>query len=72
MTFIKELIMNKKLHNKLQLNAGTGMGGGVIVGALIALIVSTITGDQSVWAWAIPVGLASGLAVGAGKGQDQE
>jgi hypothetical protein len=59
--------MNKKLHGKLELNAGTGMAGGVIVGALIALIVSAITGDQSIWAWAIPVGLASGLAVGAGR-----
>lgn len=43
------------------------MAGGVIIGALMALVISAITGDQSVWAWAIPVGLAVGLAVGAGS-----
>lgn len=56
--------MNNNEHSNNRLNPGTGMVGGVVVGALVALIVSTITGDQSVWAWAIPVGLASGLAMG--------
>jgi ABC-type uncharacterized transport system permease subunit len=64
--------MNKNEHRKLQLNAGTGMAAGVIIAALIALLVSTLTGDQSIWGWAIPVGLASGLAIGAGKQQGQE
>lgn len=64
--------MNKNEQGKLQLNAGTGMAGGVIIGALMALVISTITGDQSVWAWAIPVGLSIGLAVGAGNQKGQK
>lgn len=64
--------MNKNEQSKLQLNAGTGMAGGVIIGALIALVVSAIIGDQSVWAWAIPVGLAVGLAVGVGNQNEQK
>jgi threonine/homoserine efflux transporter RhtA len=59
--------MNKKEQSKPRLNPGTGMAGGVIIAALIALLVSALTGDQSIWAWAIPVGLAVGLAVGAGS-----
>ena len=63
---IKENIMDNQKQTKLQLNAGTGMVGGIFVAALISLFVSYITGDQSVWSWSIPVGLASGLAIGAG------
>ena len=55
------------MKNKKKLNAGTGMTLGVIIGAAIALIVQLITGDSSIWSWAIPVGLAVGLAVGAGN-----
>jgi hypothetical protein len=55
--------MNNK---KLELNAGTGMTLGVLVGTIVALIVSTATGDNFVWSWAIPAGLAGGLAIGAG------
>ena len=43
------------------------MVGGIIVGALIALLVSTLTNDQSVWSYMIPIGVACGLAVGAGR-----
>lgn len=60
--------MNKKLH----LNAGTGMVAGIFVAALIALLVSTVTGDNAVWSWAIPVGVAVGLAIGAGRQREQE
>ncbi|MDX1436164.1 MAG: hypothetical protein R3335_05095 [Anaerolineales bacterium] len=59
--------MSNKNQPRFQLNAGTGMALGTIAGALIALVVSLITGDQAVWSWAIPVGLASGLAIGAGR-----
>lgn len=59
--------MNKNEQSKRQLNAGTGMAGGVIIGALVALVISTLTGDQTIWAWAIPVGLACGLSIGAGN-----
>jgi hypothetical protein len=64
--------MNKNEQSKLQLNAGTGMAGGVIIGALMALVISAVTGDQSVCAWAIPVGLAVGLAVGVGNQKGQK
>lgn len=50
----------------LKLNVGTGMVMGILVSAAIALLVGSITGDNSIWSWAIPVGLASGLAIGAG------
>jgi hypothetical protein len=52
---------------RFQLNAGTGMALGVLVAGLVALIVSLTTGDNNIWTWAIPVGVASGLAVGAGN-----
>lgn len=55
----------KKPH--FTLNAGTGMAFGVVAGALIAVLVSIVTGDNSVWSWAIPVGMATGLAVGVGR-----
>lgn len=59
--------MSEEKQSKFQLNAGTGMVLGTLVGALIALLVSTVTGDQTVWSWAVPAGLASGLAIGAGR-----
>lgn len=59
-------------RTKLQLNAGTGMALGVAVATLIALAVSLITGNHAVWNWAIPVGLAVGLAIGAGRNGRQE
>ncbi len=59
--------MNRKKQAGFYWNAGTGMVAGILIGAMIALAVSTITGDQSTWYWAIPFGLATGLAIGAGK-----
>ena len=64
-----KLMKEKSSRPRFQLNVGSGMGLGVAIGALMALLVSTITGDQSIWSWAIPVGLACGLAVGAGSEQ---
>lgn len=51
-------------QKKFQLNAGTGMALGVIVASLIALLISTITGNQDIWAWSVPVGVSVGLAIG--------
>ncbi|MCA9897630.1 MAG: hypothetical protein KC433_05535 [Anaerolineales bacterium] len=59
--------MKHHKQNSLELNAGTGMVLGIFVGAAIALLIQIITGDSSTWSWAIPVGLACGLAIGAGK-----
>ncbi len=59
--------MKNKNSQLLELNAGTGAALGVIGGALVALIVQLITGDVSVWSWAISVGVACGGAIGAGK-----
>jgi hypothetical protein len=42
------------------------------MGALIALLVSMLTGDNAVWSWAIPVGLACGLAIGQGAQNRKE
>lgn len=64
---MRENDMDKQAGKGFQLNAGTGMVAGIITAALVALLVSSVTGDNSVWSWAIPVGLASGLAVGAGQ-----
>lgn len=57
----------EKIMKRLQLNAGTGMALGVFVAAVIALIVNLVTGNSDVWVWAIPVGIAVGLAIGAGQ-----
>ena len=59
--------MNKNRRPKFDWNAGTGMIAGILIGAMVALAVRVITGDQSTWLWAIPFGLATGLAIGAGK-----
>ncbi|MCI0397457.1 MAG: hypothetical protein L0332_19335 [Chloroflexi bacterium] len=56
-------------RGRFELNAGSGMALGVIVAAVIALIVSLITGDNDIWIWAIPVGVAVGLAIGARAGR---
>lgn len=61
------------MSNKtFQLNAGTGMTLGIISAVLISLLVSAITGNNEIWNWSIPVGLAMGLAIGAGHHRDKE
>ena len=53
--------------NKLfELNMGTGTALGVTIASLIAFVVSLITGDDTVWTWAVPLGIAVGAAIGAG------
>ncbi len=64
--------MDKQGKSGLNWNAGTGMAAGAIFGALVALVVNVVTGSAEVWAWAVPVGLASGLAIGGGKAQHKE
>lgn len=59
--------MNRKKLAGFDWNAGTGMVAGILIGAMVALAVGAITGDRSAWNWAIPFGLATGLAIGAGK-----
>ena len=54
--------MDKK---RFELNAGTGIALGVVGGALLAVLVMAITGDADIWVWAIPVGAAVGVAIGA-------
>lgn len=40
---------------------------GVILGyAALALLVNVLTGDGSVWAYMLPIGIASATAIGAG------
>ena len=58
-------------NRNFTLNAGNGMVLGAVVGALIALLVNAVTGNSSIWTWAIPVGLAIGLAIGAGRSQTE-
>ena len=64
--------MEKQKQTRLQWNAGTGMVAGIIGGALVALIISLLTGDEIVWLWAIPVGLSIGLAIGVGRQQQSK
>lgn len=59
--------MKNKKPMSLELNAGTGMALGVALGAVIAAVVDLTTGYSAIWTWAIPVGVACGLAIGAGK-----
>lgn len=60
------------MFKQFELNAGSGTALGVIIASAVALIVSTLTGDDSVWAWAIPLGIASGLAIGAGRASQRQ
>lgn len=55
------------MFKDFELNAGTGMALGAILAAVVALLVNLVTGDTSIWAWAIPLGIALGVAVGAGR-----
>ncbi len=55
------------MKNNKKLNAGKGMTLGIVISAAVALVVQLVTGDGSIWSWAIPVGLATGLAIGAGN-----
>ena len=59
--------MHKNKETRFQLNAGNGMVLGIFVAVLVAVLVNVLAGDSSIWSWAIPVGIASGLAVGAGQ-----
>lgn len=49
--------------------AGKGIAFGVIGGAIVAVLVMSVTGNSDIWLWAIPVGAAVGLAIGAGLSQ---
>lgn len=63
--------MQNQTNQKWQWNAGTGAAAGVLVAAILSLIVDLVTGDSSIWTWGIPVGLALGVAIGAGRGKQQ-
>jgi hypothetical protein len=39
----------------------------ILISAFVALLVSTATGDQTVWAYMIPLGVATGTAIHAGQ-----
>lgn len=45
---------------------GAGIALGVGGSAVAAVIVQSATGDASIWAYAVPVGVAVGLAIGVG------
>ncbi len=62
---------NNNNSRLLKLNAGSGMAIGVLVGAIVALLINLFTGNSFIWSWAIPVGLACGLAIGAGASNRQ-
>ena len=64
--------MNEQEQKRSRWDVGKWMVAGIFVAALVALVVSFITDDQSIWSWAIPVGLAIGLAIGAGRQQNSE
>lgn len=64
--------MNKQERARSNWNAGQGMAVGAVAGAVVAILVNVITGDTSVWSWAIPVGLACGLAIGNANGSRRE
>ena len=39
----------------------------IVIAAFIALIVSLTTGDQTVWAYMIPIGVAVGASISNGR-----
>ena len=55
-----------------RLNAGTGMALGAIIAVLVALLINWLTGNGDIWAWAIPIGVAIGLAVGNGAANQRK
>lgn len=51
-----------------------GMTIGILGSTAVGILVNIITGDGAVWAWATPVGVAVGAALGAGwdrEGRDE-
>ena len=46
-------------------NVGKEMTWGILGGALVALIISQLTGNQAIWAWGILVGLSIGFGIGS-------
>ena len=39
----------------------------IVISAIIASIVSMVMGDNAIWSWAIPVGVAVGAAINGGR-----
>lgn len=64
--------MNENKDKNSQRYVGYGIALGAVGGALVALGVSLITRNDDVWAWTIPVGIAVGLAIGAGLVKSHE
>jgi hypothetical protein len=60
--WVEEIVQDKDS----QFTVGKGITFGVIGGAVLAVFVSALTGDSDIWIWAIPVGIAVGVAIGAG------
>ncbi len=57
--------MNK--NNKSTAFNGKMMTISILIAALVALIVSLTTGDQTVWVYMIPIGVAVGTAISNGQ-----
>ena len=55
------------MSEKRTMFVGKGMVIGVLAGVLISLLVSAITGDQTVWSYMIPIGIAGGMGIGANR-----
>lgn len=57
---------------RLTLNAGTGMALGALGAVLVGFLVQAVTGDRSIWQWIMPIGIAMGVALGAGHERMQD
>jgi hypothetical protein len=55
------------MKKRFELNAGTGIALGIIAGAALAALVTALTADTGIWVWAIPLGAAIGVAIGASR-----
>lgn len=60
--------MDKK-NAQLRTDMGRGMAMGIAAMVLVSILVNWTTGDDSIWSWSIPVGVAIGTAIGAGMYQ---
>ena len=43
----------------------------ILISAFVSLIVSLSTGDQTVWGFMIPIGVATGVAIHSGTNREE-
>lgn len=52
---------------QLRTDMGHGMALGVALMTVAAILVTWLTGNEAIWSWSAPVGVAIGAAIGGGR-----